>query len=73
MGKWGSSPQRLKKKTKFRSVGFALSTSDILPGIGLRLTIDINQDIDNKRLTNVADPEDHEDAVNKEYIDQQLT
>jgi hypothetical protein len=40
-----------------------------LQGIGFKLTIDSNYDIDNKRLTNVADPEDYKDAVNKEYID----
>lgn len=44
-----------------------------LPGIGFKLTVDNNFDIDNKRLTNVADPGDHKDAVNKEYVDGSLT
>jgi hypothetical protein len=44
-------------------------SDNILSRIGLKLTIDNNYDIDNKKTTNVADPQDHKDAVNKEYID----
>ena len=40
-----------------------------LPGIGFNLTDDGNFDIDNKRLTDVADPVDDKDAATKKYVD----
>ena len=36
-----------------------------LPGIGFNLTDDGNFDLDSKRLTDVADPVDLQDAVTK--------
>lgn len=42
---------------------------DGLPGIGFKLTDDGNFDIDEKRLTDVADPIDDGDAVTKKYVD----
>ena len=38
-------------------------------GIGFKLTNDGNYDIDNKRLTNIADPSDNKDAINKGYFE----
>lgn len=38
-------------------------------GVGFKLTNDGNYDIDNRRLTNVAEPADHKDAINKNYFD----
>ena len=40
-----------------------------LPGIGFNLTDDGNFDLDNKRLTDVADPVDDGDAATKKYVD----
>ena len=40
-----------------------------LPGIGFNLTDDGNFDIDNKRLTEVADPIHDNDAATKGYVD----
>ena len=40
-----------------------------LPGIGFNLTDDGNFDIDNKRLTDVADPVHDGDAATKKYVD----
>ena len=40
-----------------------------LPGIGFNLTDDGNFDLDSKRLTDVADPVDLQDAVTKKYLD----
>ena len=40
-----------------------------LPGIGFNLTDDGNFDLDSKRLTDVADPFDLQDAVTKKYLD----
>ena len=40
-----------------------------LPGIGFNLTDDGNFDIDNKRLTEVADPIHKNDAATKVYVD----
>jgi hypothetical protein len=34
-------------------------SDNILPGTRFKITNDNNYDIDNKRITNVADPEDH--------------
>ena len=39
-----------------------------LPGIGFNLTDDGNFDLDSKRLTDVADPVDLQDAVTKKYL-----
>ena len=39
-----------------------------LPGIGFNLTDDGNFDLDNKRLTDVADPVDDGDAATKKYV-----
>ena len=39
-----------------------------LPGIGFNLTDDGNFDLDGKRLTDVADPIDNEDAATKGYV-----
>ena len=44
-----------------------------LPGIGFNLTDDGNFDIDSKRLTEVADPIDKNDAATKEYVDNNLS
>jgi len=38
-------------------------------GIGFKLTVDNNYDIDNKRLTNTAKATENKDAINKEYFD----
>ncbi len=38
------------------------------PGIGCKLTNDSNYDIENKRLTNVADPEEQKDVITKGYF-----
>ena len=40
-----------------------------LPGIGFQLTDDGNFDLDSKRLTDVADPVDDQDAATKKYVD----
>ena len=40
-----------------------------LPGIGFNLTDDGNFDLDSKRLTDVADPVDDQDAATKKYVD----
>ena len=39
-----------------------------LPGIGFNLNDDGNFDLDSKRLTDVADPVDDQDAVTKKYL-----
>ena len=39
-----------------------------LPGIGFNLTDDGNFDLDSKRLTDVADPIDDQDAATKKYV-----
>ena len=44
-----------------------------LPGIGFNLTDDGNFDIDNKRLTEVADPTSKNDAATKEYVDDNIS
>ena len=44
-----------------------------LPGIGFNLTDDGDFDIDSKRLTEVADPIDKNDAATKEYVDNNLS
>ena len=44
-----------------------------LPGIGFNLTDDGNFDIDSKRLTEVADPIDKNDAATTEYVDNNLS
>ena len=43
-----------------------------LPGIGFNLTNDGNFDIDSKRLTEVADPIDKNDAATKVYVDDNI-
>ena len=43
-----------------------------LPGIGFKLTDDGDFDIDNKRLTDLADPIDTSDAATKSYVDNHL-
>ena len=43
-----------------------------LPGIGFNLTDDGNFDLDSKRLTNVADPVDDQDAATKKYVDDHI-
>ena len=40
-----------------------------LPGVGFKLTDDGNFDIDGKRLTNVADPVNGNEATKKNYVD----
>ena len=40
-----------------------------LPGIGFNLTDYGNFDLDSKRLTDVADPLDDQDAATKKYLD----
>ena len=40
-----------------------------LPGIGFNLTDDGNSDLDSRRLTDVADPVDDQDAATKKYVD----
>ena len=40
-----------------------------LPGIGFNLTDDGNFDLDSKKLTDVADPVDLQDATTKKYVD----
>ena len=44
-----------------------------LPGIGFNLTDDGNFDLDSKRLTDVADPVDDQDATTKKYVDDHIT
>ena len=44
-----------------------------LPGIGFNLTDDGNFDLDRKRLTDVADPVDLQDAATKKYVDDHIT
>ena len=43
-----------------------------LPGIGFNLTDDGNFDLDSKRLTDVADPVDDQDATTKKYVDDHI-
>ena len=43
-----------------------------LPGIGFNLTDDGNFDLDSKRLTDVADPVDDQDAAAKKYVDDHI-
>ena len=42
-------------------------------GVGFKLTADNNYDIDDKRLTNVADLNDNKDAINKNYFNNVFT
>ena len=44
-----------------------------LPGIGFNLTDDGNFDLDSKRLTDLADPVDLQDAATKKYVDDHIT
>ena len=44
-----------------------------LPGIGFNLTDDGNFDLDSKRLTDLADPVDDQDAATKKYVDDHIT
>ena len=44
-----------------------------LPGIGFNLTDDGNFDLDTKRLTDVADPVDLQDAATKKYVDSHIS
>ena len=44
-----------------------------LPGIGFNLTDDGNFDLDSKRLTDVADPVDLQDAATKKYVDDHIS
>ena len=44
-----------------------------LPGIGFNLTDDGNFDLDSKRLTDVADPVDDQDAATKKYLDDHVS
>ena len=37
------------------------------PGVGFKLTVNGNYDLENKKLVNVEDPTNFKDAVNKEY------
>jgi hypothetical protein len=42
-------------------------------GIGFKLTLDNNYNMDNKRLTNTAKAIKNKDAINKEYFDTELS
>ena len=44
-----------------------------LPGIGFNLTDDGNFDLDRKRLIDMADPVDDQDAVRKKYLDDHVS
>ena len=44
-----------------------------VPGIGFNLTDDGNIDLDSKRLTDVADPVDDQDAATKKYVDDHIS
>ena len=44
-----------------------------LPGIGFNLTDDGDFDLDSKRLTDVADPVDDQDAATKKYLDDHVS
>ena len=44
-----------------------------LPGIGFNLTDDGNLDVDSKRLTDVGDPVDDQDAATKRYVDDHIS
>ena len=44
-----------------------------LPGIGFNLTDDGNFDLDSKRLTDVADPVDDQDASTKKYVNDHIS
>ena len=44
-----------------------------LPEIGFHLTDDGNFDLDSKRLTDVADPVDDQDAATKKYVDDHIS
>ena len=44
-----------------------------LPGIGFNLTDDGNFDLDSKRLTDVADPVDLQDAATKKYVNDHIS
>ena len=44
-----------------------------LPGIGFNLDDDGNFDLDGKRLTDVADPVDDQDAATKKYVDDHIS
>ena len=44
-----------------------------LPGIGFNLDDDGNFDLDSKRLTDVADPVDGQDAATKKYVDDHIS
>ena len=41
-----------------------------LPGVGFKLTDDGNFDTDGKRLTNLGEPTEDEDATTNRYVDQ---
>jgi len=43
------------------------------PGIGFHLTYDGNFDLNGKRLTDVAEPNDSTDAATKNYVDTKNT
>ena len=44
-----------------------------LPGIGFNLTYNGNFDLDSKRLTDVADPVNDQDAATKKYVDDHVS
>ena len=44
-----------------------------LPGVVFNLTADGDFHLDNKRLTDVADPVDNQDAATKKYIDEKVS
>ena len=44
-----------------------------LPGIGFNLTDDGDFDLDSKRLTDVADPMNNQDAATKQYVDDHIS
>ena len=41
-------------------------------GIGFKLNVNSNYDIDNKKLTNVAEGTDNSDAITKHQLDQPI-
>ena len=54
-------------------MGVVLFCDTGLPGIGFNLDDDGNFDLDSKRLTDVADPVDDQDAATKKYVDDHIS
>ena len=44
-----------------------------LPGVGFKLTDDGDYDMENKKLRNVAEPQENDDSSTKRYVDNEVS